>query len=103
MFQEEKISSKEKSVVAVVVGVDVERRATNPGNRLDCPTLNIVGNGFGTGPLPPFPFFDFFFRGALALAVLSEREEVDSDFVGMEYFRLEPCLMEVGLRGEADL
>lgn len=95
MFQE---SSKERSewVAVAIVNVVVEGRATNPGNRLDCPTLKIVGDDFGTGPLPLF--FTLFFRGAFALAaVLSERD--DSECVVMDWkkdFCLEPCL-NVGL------
>lgn len=98
MFQEE-ISSKEKSewMAVAIVKVVVEGRAANADNRLDFPTLKIVGSNFGTGPLPLF--FNFFFRGAFALAVLSEREEVVSDCVVMDWceedFCLEPCLNEV--------
>ena len=96
MFQA-KISSKEwvVIVVVVVVGIVVEGIA-NLDKRLVCPTLKIVGSGLGTGPLPLF--FDLFFRGAFALAVLSESEEVDLDFVVMDWkedFRWEPCLNEV--------
>ena len=100
MFQKT-ISSKEW-VVVVAVAVEVvvvEGRATNPDNRLVCPTLKIVGSGLGSGPLPLF--FDLFFRGAFALAVLSESEEVDLGCVVMdrkEGFCLEPCLDEVGLQ-----
>ena len=100
MFQK-KGSSKEfvvVVVVVVVVEIAVEGRATNPDRELVCPTLKIVGSGLGSGPLPLF--FDLFFRGALALAVLSESEEVDLDCVVMgwkEDFCLEPCLDEVAL------
>ena len=98
MFQEER-SSKEKSewVVAVaIVMVVVEGRATNPDNRLDCPTLKIVVcSDIGTGPLPPF--LGFFFRGAFALEVASE---VGLDCVVMDCC-LEACLngVELGMGG----
>ena len=82
MFQE-KISSKKWVVVVVVVEVVVEGRTTDSDNRLVFPTLKIVGSGFGTGPLPPF--FNLFFRGTFALAVLSESEEVDSGCVVMDW------------------
>ena len=98
MFQKT-ISSKEWVVVVAVEVVVVEGRATNPDNRFVCPTLKIVGSGLGSGPLPLF--FDLFFRGAFALEVLSESEEVDLGCVVMdrkEIFCLEPCLDEVGLQ-----
>lgn len=94
MFQA-KISSKKWLVVVVVVEIVVEGRA-NPDSRLVRPTLKIVGSGFGTGPLSLF--FNLFFRGAFALAVLSETEEEDLDCVVMDWKEDFSCLSEVGLQ-----
>lgn len=75
-MSEDEISSKD-GVERAVGGVEIGR-VINPVKQLECPTLNFLDGGFGTGPLPPFLIF--LLRGGFAVAVLSE---VGLDCVGM--------------------